>query len=170
MLSMIPFGGFYESAHAILLENTVLDTTRVSWRPVFEAYAREYARRFCETHGIRGEFFTLTSPREYNFSTDVIRIEIGVDEVKRIHAATDPGAFARVCADRFTSGPGFVSFYDPDPTTWGPVMYWDANQVGALLEAHAGEFCELDAMDYAVNTGLLDQWLEDNGGTYEGED
>jgi hypothetical protein len=88
---IIPFAGFYESVHDGALDDALrqmfADDTGDCWEPfenlmykahdsiswglVRRAYAEEYAKRFADFVGLESlKFEALSSPREYNFSTD----------------------------------------------------------------------------------------------------
>lgn len=57
------------------------------------------------------QFVALHSPREYNFSTDKLEIEITVDWDKlRVYIQENCGAFNEYLHDNYTSRSGFVSF------------------------------------------------------------
>jgi hypothetical protein len=90
-------------------------------------------------------FDDLSSPREYNFTTDRIFIKLHPDALSAMTTAVlvSPAGlemFGARCAANFTSRDGFMSSYDPDYTTWGTTdtwgTTWDHNQVGVLFETH----------------------------------
>lgn len=143
MQATIPFHGFYNSIHDAALNSALEQEGRevgdVDWRKVFFGYAQAYAAEYLHAACIVGEFERLESPREYNFSTDRIFVDIPADEVRRMLATVDPETLNRVAAERHTSRPGFFSFYSPRVDDWGPVESWDCNQVGTLVQAYADE-------------------------------
>ena len=132
MLATVPFSGFYESVHMDALEREGEDFPGADWRKVFFGYA--------------GRFESLESPREYNFSTDRIFVDIPADEVRRMLAAVDPETLAQVAKDRHTTRSGFISFYSPWVGDWGPVDDWDCNQIGTLVIA----FVDDDERDWQI--------------------
>ncbi len=178
MLSTIPFSGFYESRHSESLEWALemlfsddngdaipglLEEAfwRVDWAKVHLAYAQMYCDQFTEAAQIKVVFESLQSPREYNFTTDRIFVHIDLAEVERLLTSVDRDIMKDLAEQRFTSRSGFVSFYDPDYTTWGPVEDWDHNQVGTLVEAFALMYIddEFALVEDANCNGWLDEMI-----------
>lgn len=154
MLATIPFQGFYDSIHDDLLDNvlegvfpdtqgwcyhTLEDHARdqVDWREVHIAYAKLYTEEFLEEMEIDAKFESLRSPKEYNFTTDRIFIEIELAEVEWLLTETSVVTLMDQAREMFTSRSGFISFYSPDINNWGHPAGWDHNQVGCLIEAYA---------------------------------
>ena len=135
MLATIPFSGFYESVHMDALEREGEEFPGADWRKVFFSYAKAYATEYLHAACIVGEFESLESPREYNFSTDRIFVDIPADEVRRMLATVDMETLAQVAKDRHTTRPGFISFYSPQVGDWGSVETWDCNQLETLIIA-----------------------------------
>lgn len=186
MLATIPFSGFYNSSHEYEIESTIEqmftdpETGCYSndglvmalhkgciYKDVFIAYAKYYAKAFSEKFNIPLEFESLESPREYNFTTDVIYCTVELKDMVELLGKVDLDAFAEVAKELFTSRSGFASFYDPDINAWGNIAGWDHNQLGALLQAYArqetGDFNseeELFLMEHAQGNGYIDQWIE----------
>jgi hypothetical protein len=162
VLTTIPFSGFYETVHNMgiadatraFLEDAdgdayddlvdAADNLPCDYRTIHTQYARAYANALCTSIGIAPEhwaFDDLSSPREYNFSTDRIFIKLHPDAfaniVRDIHSSPDGiDIFRARCAANFISCDGFLSYYDADYTTWGAPIEWDHNQLGVLLEVH----------------------------------
>ena len=165
MRSTIPFQGFYGSAHEGLLDDALDQIFQddngepigelvagasdlVDWRAVFTAYARRYTEAFVDHIALAGvTFIELHSPREYNFTTDRIFVDIPETEVRRMRQELPQERFKAAAKERFTSRSGFISFYDPDVDNWGPLETWDANQVGTLVAAY-----------FDVNATIDDEW------------
>lgn len=176
MITTIPFSGFYESIHSGeidraeegLFQNERGDANgplnerffRIcNYGVVFQNYAKDYAAAFAQETEIDLAFESLSSPREYNFTTDRIFCEISRKEVRRIKRETDPEALTKLAKRRFTSYDGFSSFYSPDWQGWGSVDTWDHNQIGTLIEAFAGERDEWSLIEDMNCNGDLDNWL-----------
>lgn len=183
MITTIPFSGFYSSLHDANCDaalrtafSDALGATRedifylaqgkVDWSALHEKYAAEYAENFADEFHIKIEFESMKSPREYNFSTDVIYCTIEPDEVKRVFAAVDKSVLDEVVRETFTSRSGFISFYDPDFSNWGAIAEWDRNQVGILIRAYAlqqnpdfDQWGENDLMENAQCNGRLEGWI-----------
>lgn len=161
MIIQIPFSGFYYSIHDAMMDgeleyypdsiqNRLFDA--INWRAVRLDYAREYCEQFAHKFDIALTFESLSSPREYNFTTDRIFAEISADEVQQLFNHTDKDTLARICKDNHTSRDGFISFYDPDYLTWGDVLTWDYNQLGSLLEAYVEGQADTDFEASIVET------------------
>ncbi len=183
MLTTIPFSGFYNSLHDSNCVEALRRTfendcgevredifyfaqDKIDWRYVHEKYAAAYAGHFADEFHIKMEFESMKSPREYNFSTDIIYCTIEPGEVQRVFAAVDKSILDEVARETFTSRSGFISFYNPDFSTWGAVTVWDHNQVGALISAYAlqqnpdfDQWGENDLMENAKCNGYIDNWL-----------
>lgn len=184
--TIIPFSGFYDSLHDSetdrALGQCLSDSNGdpydslvsrafdcINWRSAHVAYSEAYAQAFAEEFEIDGlEFESLQSPREYNFTTDRIFVNIPDGEVTRIYAETPRATLDAVAAEWFTSRSGFSSFYSPDVDDWGDMAKWDHNQLGALVAAyvlHKREGEEFDTWaEYALcedfsGNGWLENWL-----------
>ncbi len=111
---------------------------------------QEYAKAYVQAFGDHFEyqydfvlpitFVELTSPREYNFTTDRIFVEISLETVQRLFVESEDAnhiTLKQRIHDRFTSRSGFISFYSNDIEEWleKPLANWDENEVGTLLES-----------------------------------
>ena len=165
MQSTIPFRGFYNSIHDAAFDSALEQEGRevgdVDWSRVFHAYAAEFAKQFLHEINIQGQFDLLESPREYNFTTDRIFVDIPLPEVVRMRAEVDPETLSRVAAERHTSRPGFLSYYSPRVESWGPVDDWDCNQVGTLVQAYAEHRGEID-IDHSIAEALVASGVVDD--------
>lgn len=189
MRTTIPFSGFYESDHSWHLDHALEAFAQdpngndypdawnneetnlynlVSWKQAHEEYARLYADLFMEylqaetgCKKFRWKFEELDSPREYNFTTDRILVDIPRRAVRELFKLCDKDILTKVAADRHTSRSGFISFYKPDWKTWGSVDHWDLNRLGTLIEACAQEYLsdhwEADLMDGCSGNGMFDE-------------
>lgn len=183
MLTTIPFSGFYYSLHDSALDSAiesifsddsgdarpeimrhVFDAT--DWREVHNAYAAYYAAIFAHEFKLPLQFESMKSPREYNFSTDIIYCTISADDAAWLFDTCDKALLDKVARETFTSRDGFASFYDPDFTEWGNILAWDHNQLGALIRAHVAEknpdfdaWAEFGLMESAQCNGELDNWI-----------
>jgi len=176
MITTIPFDGFYESVHSSnidfaeegLFQNDRGDANgplneRFYWLAnyshVLAKYAQDYAETFAREFEIDLKFESLSSPREYNFTTDRIFCEISRKEVRRLFREVNKIALYKLAKERFTSRDGFSSFYDPYWKNWGSVDKWDHNQIGTLIAAFVGDFDEGDLMQDVDCNGDLTNWL-----------
>ena len=166
---VLDFPGFYESCLTSALDDAEnmeaynlcethpeLDEAKVheafyehsTYQTGFDHIARAYVdwlNHVLDGTGIELAFESMTSPREYNFTTDALYVTI--NDPVRLFADTNVGSLNAVIAERFTSGPGFHSFYSNDPDDWRakPLDEWDHNELGALLTAYLRQ--QLDEKD-----------------------
>lgn len=168
----IPFAGFYDSIWSGALdtaEEQEIENLMEEWPTLEEeiqgvlisnadyngmhqaiayAYADAFKDLINEELGLAIElgFKEMTSPREYNFTTDRIFCKIPVKHLETLFDKVGREAVAMTAREMFTSRSGFISFYDPDIETWGPLEDWDANQASAILDA-AANLLESEAWD-----------------------
>lgn len=116
----------------------------VQWPLAFAAYAKLYTEQFdsyfSQETGIklRLEFDELSSPREYNFTTDRIFVGLPKRAVRDLWRKVDKRKLDELIRAKFTSYDGFNSFYPNSLASWGEtwrdVTTWDHNQIGTLIE------------------------------------
>ena len=165
--STIPFDGFYESFisadidHQIgqqiewdtdiydlnedeqqILEDNYLDINRSYF---YNQIAEDYTNFYIDELNERLKGFTLkatykcfNSPREYNFETDRIFIEIeenhAIDFIKYI-VKNYKKELEKKIQDMFTSRSGFISFYKNSIDLWTKdFKEWDCNMIGTCFE------------------------------------
>lgn len=194
MLTTLPFAGFYNSkwdgeldnVENNFIENEVendytLDESEVSvlvdkcrqYGTQIEYVAEEYVgyfnEKFKEEFGIdlKLRFESLKSPREHNFTTDVIYAYIDEEVVRRLLDDLEDSKLADMIRERFTSRSGFISFYPNRIERWKakPIAEWDHNEVGTILEAYVAQvedfewdvyytMCERSVFDMALDKGM----------------
>lgn len=171
----IPFAGFYETWHGDTIDRIAwnrfedengelwsslwdLGWIGIQWHKGHDAYAGDYARGFLATYGIRaGSYVEMTSPREYNFTTDRIFVKVPAVEFMRVLRDLPADDLDVTAAGLFTSYDGFSSFYSPNVETWGnPLEDWDYNQRYAVMKCLADNFSPDDH----------DEWERDFAGEY----
>ena len=165
--STIPFDGFYNSFisddidHQIgqqiewdsdtfdlneseeeIIQNNYL-TVNTSY--FYNQIAEDYTHFYIDTLNERIKGFTLkatykffTSPREYNFTTDRIFIEIeenhAIDFIEYI-IKNYKKELEKKIQDRFTSRSGFISSYKNSLDLWiDDYSEWDCNMIGTCFE------------------------------------
>ena len=188
MIIQIPFSGFYNSIHDEQLDyelNNGLFTDyatgcnnndnlsnhaydAMNWRELHLDYSREYAEDFASQFELKIKFESLSSPREYNFTTDRIFCTIDDSEVMRLWHETKPEIMTNQVKTMFTSYDGFCSHYSSDFNEWGasPLEY-DHNELYCLLLAwvstnyDAGklENVEYSFIDYKRGDGFFYELL-----------
>lgn len=183
-LIVIPFAGFYETVHSGAIDdaeqqmfsdrdtgcerNEGLEMAlywKCNHQQVFKAYAERYCSNFSDAHELGLEFDGLSSPREYNFTTDRIFAKIPEASVTFMWEQVDKARLDALIKRRFTSCDGFFSFYDNALEDWPEdVLDWDHNQLGTLLECWMGDwdqYDELDLMDGDRGNGFFDTIIAD---------
>ena len=193
--STIPFDGFYESFisadidHQIgqqiewdtdiydlnedeqqILEDNYLDINRSSF---YNEIAKHYTDLYIDAlnerlEGFRlnAKFKLLTSPREYNFETDRIFIEIEenhcIDFIKYI-IKNYKKELEKKIEDRFTSRSGFNSFYKNSLDLWTKdFKEWDCNMIGTCFELFD---LEEEEINYSLRDYLTESIMSNLGNT-----
>ena len=165
--STIPFDGFYESFISADIENQIeLDTEyyselydlnefetellcnsflNINSYKFYNQIAKHYTNFYIDALNERLKGFTLkasykcfTSPREYNFETDRIFIEIEknhcIEFIEHI-VKNYKKELEKKIEDRFRSRSGFISFYKNDIDLWTKdFKEWDSNMIGTCFE------------------------------------
>lgn len=154
METTIPLSGFYETIHHHAIEDRYdvgdgVDVDEGEGKKRYDEYlknykeeeinyCREYTKNFSELTQIPLKFKEMTSPREYNFTTDRIFAEIHEDDLWMLKNIVDPVKIREYVKKHYTSRDGFMSFYDNSYDEWlKQEKPFDHNQIGALLEVYA---------------------------------
>lgn len=173
MKALIPFMGFYESAHDADLDDAAQDMATkdrdaVEWSIVYQNYAKAYAEAFLDFVKVPGTFVDMKSPREYNFSTDTIAVDI---EEAAMQAAFDRAVergLDELIEQEMRERSGFIPFFSQDLDEWGPVATWNEAQCELVLRVLAAEETtngeweqqdEIDLMEPARSNGKFEGWL-----------
>lgn len=193
-LCVIPWSGMYNTLHDDAIDSALNDVfsdhdtgcqvnadlvgrafEKMNWRAVHVAYAEEYCKNFAHEFKLDLGFESMTSPREYNFTSDICYGLLGTADLLRVFATVDtPNLRAKVRANH-TSRDGFISFYDNDLDNWGNVLSWDHNQIGTLLQAFVEQestndwdgYEEYNLMSDSFGNGFLDGILFEHGPNME---
>ena len=199
METSIPFSGFYESDHNYLIEQAIeyifetdkdcggspavpdiiYYTDKMDNKAIEIDYCKLYVMAFAEKfEDITGivlpvSFKDMTSPREYNFTTDRIFSDISLETVQALYdesAKDDHESLKSKIRERFTSYDGFISSYDNDLSgdDWNkPLEQWDHNQIETLILAvlhihggHADDLSAYDLMESCVCNGEIDSIVQ----------
>ena len=165
--STIPFDGFYESfisadieyqmGQQIEWDCDIYDLNESEEEILYNNYlsvntsyfynqiAEDYTNLYIDALNERLKGFSLTanykcfeSPREYNFKTDRIFIEIeenhAVDFIKYL-VKNYKKELEKKIQDMFTSRSGFISFYKNSIDLWTKdFKEWDCNMIGTCFE------------------------------------
>jgi hypothetical protein len=116
---------------------------------VAKAYTDEYNNWLCEKLGfnVTLAYADLTSPKEYNFTTDRIFCKISRTDLHAIYAHVGRKRLREEAKKMFTSRDGFMSFYSTDIDNWGPSRTWDHNQIYCLLSCLEDEDFDMNMFD-----------------------
>ena len=165
--STIPFDGFYESfisadieyqmgqqiewdcdiydlnesEEEILYNNYLSVNTSYFYNQIAEDYTNFYIDELNERlkgFSLNATYKCFESPREYNFKTDRIFIEIeenhAVDFIKYL-VKNYKKELEKKIQDMFTSRSGFISFYKNSIDLWTKdFKEWDCNMIGTCFE------------------------------------
>ena len=189
-MATIPFQGFYNSLYSHAIEGEI--ESSLDWytedyglteaqrdilangyleKNVSEFYynvSKDYAEAFIyeieRDTGLtlNARFESMESPKEYNFQTDRLFIELPeasavafIDYILANHKEE----LEKLIAQRFTSRSGFISHYDNTLEAWGNPSEWDLNQIGTCFEIF--EYLEQEIYDghdiyESISNGLAD--------------
>lgn len=150
----LPFAGFYESLHDDAIDRALeggfnYDHEKdeeieapdfwgadIDFSAIRKEYCEHYVAAFAEEFGLTLTFDEMTSPREYNFSSDRIFCTIPREEIDKIRTEVEADPlWAEEVKERFTSRSGFWSFYEPDlkDEKWARAV-WDECQYEVLIQ------------------------------------
>ena len=197
--STIPFDGFYESfisddidyqiGQQIEWDSDIYDLNEDEQQILWDSYlsvnrkyfynqiAQDYTNFYIEILNRRLKGFELeakfnlfTSPREYNFKTDRIFINIeknhAIDFIKYI-IKNYKKELEKKIKDRFTSRDGFISFYKNSLDLWiDDYSEWDCNMIGTCFELFD---LEEEDINYSLRE-YLSETIMDNLGNTLGKD
>lgn len=183
IINIHDFPGFYESYLDRMIDDeiesifntgcnsSIPDQFYCEYKSIREKQARAYCEawleKFSEETGIKlnAEYESYTSPKYYNFETDRLFCNIHVDSINALFTASEADAhehLQQIIKARFTSRDGFISSYSNDSGDWlgKPVLTWDHNELGTLLDAvksihFDGEFDTWDLMEKFQCNGNL---------------
>jgi uncharacterized protein with von Willebrand factor type A (vWA) domain len=111
---------------------------------------------------LNARFESMESPKEYNFQTDRLFIELPetsavafINYILENHREE----LEKLIEQRFTSRDGFWSNYDNTLEAWGDPSEWDLNQIGTCFEIF--EYLEHEIYDghdiyESISNGLAD--------------
>jgi hypothetical protein len=184
-LCVLPFSGFYESLHDEAIDNEEeqmfsFDDGKVHeslyehyWKhmdhgELYKKYAKSYVEAISELTELELEFDGLSSPREYNFTTDRIFASISRKSLVEVIRAVRGERLKKTAKEMFTSRSGFISYYSPNVSEWGRVEDWDHNQILCALQAYfeylnrgSSMLLEDQALDRICESGGLDELIYD---------
>ena len=193
--STIPFDGFYNSfisadidhqiGQSIEWDSDIYDLNEDEQQILWDSYlsvntsyfynniAEDYTNFYIDELNKRLKGFTLkatyksfNSPREYNFETDRIFIEIEenhcIDFIEHIVKNYKKELENRI-EDRFRSRSGFISFYKNSIDLWTKdFKEWDCNMIGTCFELFD---LEEEDINYSLREYLSERIMFNLGNT-----
>ena len=127
----LPFSGFYDTIHKYNIDQALEGGFNYNYETGEEQevpdiwgadydylaieleYCEHYVEAFGDRYGLTLTFDEMTSPREYNFSTDRIFCEIPKEEIDKIRKEVyEHKDWPQYVRDNFTDSDGFWSNYD----------------------------------------------------------
>lgn len=116
----INFGGFYNSIHSDIIDNNIelmeYDFENVNYKSTFEIYSKDYIKALNNKLDTNISFKALVSPRFYNYSTDVINIDISFLDILKLFKYVRDEELKKevinIIKESSTSKDGYVAFYN----------------------------------------------------------
>lgn len=116
----VNFGGFYESIHSNIIDTYVedyeYDFENVDYKTTYKSYAKDYIKVLNNKLDTNISFKALNSPRFYNYSTDVISIEISKKDALKLFQYVRNEELKQevfeIIKDSSTSKDGYIAFYE----------------------------------------------------------
>lgn len=178
LTSTIPFLGFYETVHDNAIDRAIeglfeddngdcnsglinhfYSSYCIDSEKVRTEYAKDYVQAFAIATKLQLTFDELNSPKEYNFQSDRIFVDITPESVSKLFATVDKEVLRQRIKEEYTSRSGFISYYSPDLNDWPEdITKWDHNQVGSLISV-AVDFDEEKYMEELSGSGQVDSWV-----------
>lgn len=180
----IPFSGFYESIHSVRIDQAIeshynydYDTgmdieipvetydaifmANVDHKAIDTEYCQEYVDAFNNELDMNFKFLELTSPKEYNFSTDKIYTTVNRNEFNtKIRSVVESlPEWTQSVKDNYTSYDGFHSFYSNninDDIWTRPVL--DECQYNTMLQCYIETQLPEDALFYLCDDFEISNW------------
>jgi hypothetical protein len=162
----IPFEGFYQTDADSIIDNSIeneLEDNNKNYddidfnhhNVINNKFAENYTSAFEEILNkefdldVSIKFKELTSPKEYNFETDKIFVEISQGDIQTIFKKImgDPDLLelmGRTTKDLYQSRPGFASYYDSFVENFNEksIKEWDENETYSLMATLGSAFEE----------------------------
>ena len=116
----INFGGFYNSIHSdiidIYIEDMEYNWEAVDYKETYKIYSKNYIKVLNNILDTNLIFKALNSPKYYNFTTDIINVEISKKDIlklfKYVKDAELKEEVFNIIKDSSTSKDGYVAFYN----------------------------------------------------------
>ena len=118
------FGGFSDSIHSDLIDTeieSILETENLEYDQIcdyidFKAIHLEYSKRlvldFNDNFDLNLKFEQLIQPKEYNFTTDIIIVEMSMQDYNYLFLDTDQDELKNKITKATTNRDGYLAFYN----------------------------------------------------------
>ena len=118
------FGGFYDSVHSNLIDTeieNILETEDLEYDQIcdyidFKAIHLEYSKRlvldFNDNFDLNLKFEQLIQPKEYNFTTDIIIVDMTFQDYNYLFLDTDQDELKHKITKATTNRDGYSAFYN----------------------------------------------------------
>ena len=118
------FGGFYDSIHSDLIDTeleNILETEDLEYDQIcdyidFKAIHLEYSKRlvsdFNDNFDLNLKFEELFQPKEYNFKTDEILVEMSMQDYNYLFLDTDQDELKHKITKATTARDGYMPLYN----------------------------------------------------------
>ena len=158
------FGGFYDSIHSDLIDTeleNILETEDLEYDQIcdyidFKAIHLEYSKRlvldFNDNFDLNLKFEELFQPKEYNFRTDEILVEMSMQDYNYLFLDTDQDELKHKITKATTNRDGYMPFYNYSELLDEPQFIAEF-----LLDVL------MEGADYALDDGFYEdnQWFYD---------
>lgn len=135
----------------------IRDNTEFNYSEIRERIATKYVELYndrindlCRENDLPEVNFTfagIDSPREYNFTTDALKVELHSSDLKTCYLLAecvkrnsdmeeddDGYTFAQYVRERMKPRSGFIPYYSQDVKEWGDVSTWGLAQTEILFD------------------------------------
>ena len=116
----VNFGGFYNSVHSDIIDTYVEDMEYnwedVNYNDTYNIYSKNYIKALNNILDTNIIFKALNSPKFYNYSTDIINVELSKKDILKLFKYVKDEELKQevfnIIKDSSTSKDGYVAFYN----------------------------------------------------------
>ena len=182
-LMRLPFPGFYESIINDAMHTAMLDWASeraqedvdededivygdlygtLNWKIFNTEVAKAYVDAVNSVFSFNFEFVEVKSPREYNFETDSLMVNISGDDLLFLAQHVNWEDLADEVYNELKPRSGFMPFYSNNLDDWPALVKdWAPAQLMLLFRTHVDEETLADqALDYMRGQGVFEAALD----------
>ena len=116
----VNFGGFYESIHSDVVASFIADMEYnwedVNYNDTYKNYSKNYIKVLNNILDTNIIFKALNSPKFYNYSTDIINVELSKKDILKLFKYIKEEELKQevfnIIKDSSTSKDGYIAFYN----------------------------------------------------------